>query len=284
MHVVSTAFAGATKSIDLEMYEFTDQALEAQLAAKEAAGVKVSVILDNDYERSYNQPAATYLESHHVTVTWAPASTIYHAKFAVIDGRELLVGTGNFTSQYYATTRDFWVVDTQKADITAATTVFRADLAGHTSVVAKGADLLFSPGSTSALVNLISSATSTLQVENEEMDSYTITDALEAAARRGVHVTVIMTYSSEWSSAFTQLKDAGVHVFVDHGESPIYIHAKAMCADCSTSHARAFVGSENFSTSSLSYNRELGIITSSRSITAPLSATLTSDAAQAQPW
>jgi phosphatidylserine/phosphatidylglycerophosphate/cardiolipin synthase-like enzyme len=286
MHVVHSAFASARKSIDLEMYEFTDPALEAQLGAKATSGVKVKVILDSDYERSYNQAAATYLERHRVSVVWAPSSTIYHAKFAVIDGHELLVGTGNFTSQYYATTRDFWIVDTQPSDVAAATSVFHADLSGRTSVVSPGKDLIFSPGSETALVDLINSATATLQVENEEMDSYAITDALDAAAGRGVDVTVVMTYSSEWTSAFNELKAAGVHVFVDHGESPIYIHAKAICADCAAgnANARAFVGSENFSTSSLDYNRELGVLTSARSITTPLTATLSADAASAQPW
>jgi hypothetical protein len=43
----------------------------------------------------------------------------------------------------------------------------------------------------------------------------------------------------------------------------IYIHAKVICADCSTRAGTVFIGSENFSTSSLSYNRELGVITTS---------------------
>ena len=284
MHVVHTAFAGAKHSIDLEMYEFTDSSLERQLATDAANGVKVSVILDSDYERGRNQPTASYLAAHHVHVTWAPSSVIYHAKFAVIDGRELLVGSGNFTAQYYATTRDYWVVDTQGADVAAATSVFGADLDGRTSFVATGQDLLFSPGSTNALVSLIDSATSTLQVQNEEMDSYAIEDALEAAARRGVDVTVVMTYSSQWSTAFNELKAAGVHVRVDHGETPVYIHAKAICADCGTAHPRAFVGSENFSTSSLSYNRELGIVTSNPAVATPLERTMSADAAHASAW
>ena len=284
MHVVHTAFAGAHRSIDLEMYEFTDPSLEAQLAADAARGVTVTVILDGDYERSRNQPAAAYLSAHHVHVTWAPSSVIYHAKFAVVDGRELLVGTGNFTAQYYATTRDFWIVDTQGGDVAAATSVFHADLHGRTSTVAAGQDLVFSPGSTSALVGLIDSATTTLQVENEEMRSYAIVDALESAAHRGVDVTVVMTYSSEWSGAFDELTAAGVHVRVDHGETPVYIHAKAICADCASGHGRAFVGSENFSTSSLDYNRELGVVTSNSAVVTPLAKVMSSDARRASAW
>jgi phosphatidylserine/phosphatidylglycerophosphate/cardiolipin synthase-like enzyme len=48
------------------------------------------------------------------------------------------------------------------------------------------------------------------------------------------------------------------------GSSQIYIHAKVICADCSASGGTVFIGSENFSTSSLEYNRELGVLSASR--------------------
>ena len=53
--------------------------------------------------------------------------------------------------------------------------------------------------------------------------------------------------------------------------------------DAATSSQRAFIGSENFSTSSMNYDRELGLITTSPAIVVPLNATLTSDFARAQP-
>jgi hypothetical protein len=40
---------------------------------------------------------------------------------------------------------------------------------------------------------------------------------------------------------------------------------------------KAFIGSENFSTASLDYNRELGLITSSASVVGPLNSTLSND-------
>ena len=143
-----------------------------------------------------------------------------------------------------------------------------------------GADLLWSPGSEDALLSLIASARSSLLVENEEMDAPAITSALEAAARRGVSVTVIMTDDSEWSSDFSDLEAAGVHVRTYSEDAALYIHAKAIVADGN----RAFVGSENFSDASLDYNRELGIITSDAAIVSVLEDTLLADAAGAAPW
>jgi cardiolipin synthase len=40
---------------------------------------------------------------------------------------------------------------------------------------------------------------------------------------------------------------------------------------------RAFIGSENFSNSSLRYNRELGLVTTNRAVLTPLNATLATD-------
>jgi len=57
----------------------------------------------------------------------------------------------------------------------------------------------------------------------------------------------------------------------------LYLHAKAIVADGHT----AFVGSQNFSTSSLDDNRELGIITNDRPVVEPVGATLASDFARA---
>jgi cardiolipin synthase len=101
--------------------------------------------------------------------------------------------------------------------------------------------------------------------------------AIDAAARRGVQVHVTMTYSSSWTSALDQLMASGVTVRLYHGETPIYIHAKVISVDAGTPHQRAFIGLENFSNSSLRYNRELGLISASPAILAPLNATLESD-------
>ena len=80
-----------------------------------------------------------------------------------------------------------------------------------------------------------------------------------------------MTADSEWDSAFSQLESDGVHVVLyPDTSSALYIHAKVIDVDST----KAFVGSENFSTASLDYNRELGLITSSASVLGPLNATL----------
>ena len=273
--------SSAKQSLEMTMYELSDPAAEQILIADHDKGVRVQVLLDRDYSGgSVNQAAYSTLSAAGVPVAWTNDSEIFHQKTITVDDAQSAIMTGNLTSQYYATTRDFVVMDSQAADVAAIESVFASDWTGAVpSPGPAGADLVWSPGSASPLVALIDSAQHSVEVENEEMDSSAIEAALEADASRGVTVTVIMTSDSDWDSAFSQLESAGVHVVLYPDTSTaVYIHAKVIDVD----GTKAFVGSENFSTASLDDNRELGVITSSTTVLGPLNSTLSGDAANGQ--
>ena len=272
----------ARQSLDMTMYELSDPTVEQILIADHDRGVRVRVLLDHDYSgASVNQAAYSTLSAAGVPVAWANDSEIFHQKTITVDDAESAVMTGNLTPQYYATTRDLVVMDSQAADVGAIEAVFGSDWSGAAPAPGPaGADLVWSPGSASRIIALIDSATHSVVAENEEMDSTAIEDALDADAERGVSVTVIMTADSEWDSAFSQLESAGVRILLyPDTASALYIHAKVVDVDA----ARAFIGSENFSTASLDDNRELGVLTSSASVIGPLNSTLLSDALGGQP-
>jgi cardiolipin synthase len=284
MTPVYNFMSSARQSLDMTMYELSDPTAEQILIADHNKGVRVRVLLDHDYSGgTVNQAAFSTLSSAGVPVAWANDSEIFHQKTITIDGAESAIMTGNLTAQYYATTRDFVVMDNQAPDVAAIESVFATDWAGAApSPGPPGVDLVWSPGSEPPLAALISSAGHSVVVENEEMDSTSIEDALEGDARRGVDVTVVMTADSEWNSAFSQLESAGVHVVLyPDTASALYIHAKVIDVDST----KAFIGSENFSTASLDYNRELGIVTSSAGVLGSLNSVLSGDMAggQAQP-
>jgi cardiolipin synthase A/B len=278
---VDALMASATRSVDLSMYELADPVAESILVADAARGVHVRVILDQHLERVRNQVAFTYLSAHGVDVRWAPDTVdAFHIKSICVDGARCAVMTLNLTSRYYATTRDFAVVDTDKADVTAIEQTFADDFDGHSGVPASGADLVWSPGSTAPLVDLIGSANHTVLVYNEELSDPTLIDALAAAARRGVHVEVVMTYASSWARSFDTLTSAGAEVHVLYGEHPVYIHAKMIWVD----GRRVFLGSENLSVASLTRNRELGLISTDPTILRSTEQTFDHDAAGARVW
>jgi len=278
--------AGARSSVDLSMYELADPAAQADLAADAARGVDVRVILDQDLEKARNTPAYDYLTARGVHVRWGPAGIIYHQKTLTVDESTSVIMTGNLVAQDYAGTRDFAVIDTRAADVAAIVTTFNADFAGQPVTPPDGTDLVWSPTNAQASVlAIISGATRTLAVENEEMDAPAVTAALAAAARRGVDVTITMTADPEWDEAFTELASAGVHIrLYPDDDTALYIHAKAIVADAGRPGEQVLVGSQNFSVASLDYNRELAILTRNRAVVAAISAALAADYAGATPY
>jgi phosphatidylserine/phosphatidylglycerophosphate/cardiolipin synthase-like enzyme len=272
----------ARHSVELTMYELSDAVAEQDLAADAARGVRVQVILDGgSYDRSLNAPAFSYLASHGVEVRWASGEfDLTHEKSVVIDATSAAIMTLNLQSRYYSSTRDFALIDTQPADVRAIAATFAADWVGRPIAAQPGVgDLVWSPGSQAALLRLIDTARSSLRVEAEEMDSTPIEDALVAAARRGVAVRLVMSADPSYSAALAALRAAGVAVRRYAPSAALYIHAKLIEAD----GARLFLGSENFSTASLEYNRELGVETTIPAVVAGVQATFDRDFAGGQP-
>lgn len=279
---VLDAIEHAKRSVDLVMYEDEDPQVDAALAADERRGVSVRVLLNGGYYGqgfSENQPAFAYLKAHGVPVRSTPSYlALTHQKTLVVDGTAYIL-TFNFTPAYYASSRDFGVVDPNPKDVSAILQTFGADWAGQRIAASVGRDLVWSPGSEPALLSLIASAQGWVDVYNEEMDEPDIEHALEADARRGVSVEVTMTADPSWDTAFSELAAAGVHVRTYAPDAPLYIHAKMILTA-----TRAFLGSENFSDGSLFDNRELGIILSTPSIIASLRHTFHADYAGARPF
>ncbi len=277
----------ATTSIDMTMYELTDTTAEQDLAAAAARGVTVRVILDQNLEKSNNTAAYNYLNANGVPTHWA--STTYaatHQKTITIDDATSAIMTGNLTSQYYSTSRDFAVIENNSLDVKAIEKVFNADYAGTAITPTDGDHLVWSPtDAQSQITSIINGATTSLSVENEEMGDSTVTTDLENAAKRGVDVEVIMTNDdNEYSTEFDALVAAGVHVHTYAYTASLYIHAKAIVADYGTSAAQVDVGSQNFSNASLNENRELGFVTNNTTIISGIDSALASDYAGGTNW
>ncbi|MDX6332379.1 MAG: hypothetical protein QOI83_4762, partial [Streptomycetaceae bacterium] len=70
---------------------------------------------------------------------------------------------------------------------------------------------------------------------------------------------------------------AGVQVSTYADTDALYIHAKAIVADYGTSAMKVYVGSQNFSSTSLNSNRELGIILTSTVVANKVEPVIASD-------
>ena len=261
----------ARKTIDMEMYELEDTTAEKDLAAAAARGVTVRVLLDQDFSgKAANAAAIRYLGDHGVHVRSAPAGYIFHIKATTFDGMTSDISTANLTAQYYATSRDAEIVDSDPVQVDAIEKTFANDWAAAPSgtpaaqtVQAPG--LVWSPNTGSgtaetALVAQISAARQSVDFESEELADPAVYDALAADARRGVTCRIVMTNSSDWDTAFAAVTHAGcrVHVFPDSATA-LYIHEKLILDDAGSAVQSLLIGSQNASVTSLTRNRELGI-------------------------
>jgi cardiolipin synthase A/B len=281
-----TQIKDARSSIDMTMYQLADTTAEDDLAAAEARGVDVRVILDA-YNKETNDPAYDYLTDHHVKVVWSYTKYYYtHEKSIVFDNKTADIMTLNLTSEYYATSRDFAVVDTDGNDVAAMVRVFNADYAHQSITPGAGDHLVWSPTTSEAkLLNVIDDARYSLRVFSLEMSDTTIVDALCQAAENGVDVQLVgENENGEYNREYDELSDAGVQISYYSSATGFFIHGKAILADYGKTSARLFIGSQNFTNTSLTENRELGVIFSNGAIESAVESTFASDFANGTPW
>ncbi|MFF7550417.1 phospholipase D-like domain-containing protein [Streptomyces canus] len=272
----------ATTSLDMTMYELEDTTAVNDLIALKNKGVTVRVVLDRAHQ-SANSSAYTALTNAGVGVVWSPSSFVYtHQKTITVDAAKSLVLTGNLTSQYYSTGRDYGVFTDDTRDVAAIEKVFAADYAGTSVTPTDGDHLLWSPtDSRSRLLSVVNAATKTLDVEELEFSDSTVVNAVAARAKAGVKVRVVLETPGDYASEVSEIEAAGGTVVGYSDPDGFYIHAKAMVADYGLATQEVEAGSMNISSNSLSNNRELGIILTgtgvAQSVATAVEATFNSD-------
>lgn len=281
--VITSAIAGAKKTILLEMYLLTERKVISALEDAASRGVDVQVMLEqHPYGSAPPTQTLDRLTAAGVKVQTAnPAFALTHEKGMVIDGNTAYIMTANFTLSAlgggsYTKNREYGIIDTNAQDVQAVTTIFNADR-GRSTPQIHDPNLVVSPvNSRTSFTSLINSAHKTLLIEAEEMQDSGIEQAIVNAGQRGVKVQVILPSPSSSSSGdsnsngINAISHTGIQIEED---SHLYMHAKIIIVD----GQRAFVGSENISTASLEQNRELGILVSDQNVLGTLQQTFQQD-------
>jgi len=274
---------GARRSLDVTIYTISDSQVVNALTAAQKRGVAVRVIYN------YNSFAAKNIFPNDKAVQAitdaggqarkaGTAYAITHQKTITADGATSLIMTFNLSASYFANSRDFGYLTSDPAQVREVERVFEADWNGAAVTPAEDS-LVWSPvNSRSKILEIINGARRTLLVDNEETGDKQCMSALMDAAKRGVAVrfltAVLAGYNAgpatDGGSSYTgaggadanaaeraALNAAGVQA---KGATNHYMHAKMLLADYGTSAERGFIGSENFSVTSLNKNRELGVV------------------------
>ena len=87
-----------------------------------------------------------------------------------------------------------------------------------------------------------------------------------------------------YGRAYAKLARARIRISYYSSSAGFYIHGKVIEADYGTAHGKVFIGSENFSNTSLNDNRELGLIISSHAVMSAIASTFAADFRNGQHW
>lgn len=264
--------ATATTSIDVSIYLMGYGGILDQLKAKAAAGVQVRVILDQ-YKRSTNQQYYDQLVAAGAQAKWSdPAFDYFHNKYFIVDGQTAVISTGNYSAHYsILLERNFAATDSDPADVHDLAVLFDADWNG-TAPDLSCTRMVVSPiNARERILDVINGATTTLDIESMQFADSEVRSAVAARVAAGVTVRALLADPS-WIDA-----NAAAATYLHNLDVPVkyipHLHTKVVVAD----GAIAYVGSENFSYTSLNNNREVGVILVEPSSIAPLTTTFTTD-------
>jgi len=268
------AIQNARESVSLTIYALDDPEINAALIAAHRRGVNVRVLY-NYYSfaaegvKDPNQQMVDAFTLADIQTKRANESfAVTHQKTFSIDGSTAIIMTFNLQPDYFKTTRDFAIITIDPAEVAEVQRVFEADW-NYQQIVPTLPELVWSPvNSRQKILNLINSTSKTLDVYNEEVEDQECIEALISAAKRQVAVRLIsaelMREGHDTNAPVREvLNNNGVRAIAG---TFLYIHAKMILADYGTERQAAFLGSENFSSTSLDKNRELGILVSEQTI------------------
>ncbi|MBU2800800.1 GTP-binding protein [Acidithiobacillus caldus] len=181
------------------------------------------------------------------------AYRFYHAKYCV-NGHEAEIGTANMDWSAFHRNREYLYDTTNPTIVRAVQAVFDADWNRQHAPAWTHRVLVLSPGTSASQLLQVIDQPGTVDVESEELGPYkTILDAL---ATKGKDLRMILpaTISTEDRRDVAFLEQHGCQVRL-MPKKPIYMHAKMIVGN----HL-AFIGSENFTQTSLEDNREMGVL------------------------
>ncbi len=286
-------FSAAKTSIDLEIYQLQERAVVSSLKSAAARGVTVRVMLEPRTVGAANYDAVSKeLTAAGISVQATPPAfdsshNVDHAKFAVLDGKELLFGTGNLVrsglggaTETAYDNRDFWVEDARASVVAEAKQLFEADWARTPTSTLTFANLVLTPDNADARITaLIDAAKTRLYVYNQSLTDDDLVERLLAAKSRGVDVQVLLGYQPGFGgqppqnqAALDRLTAAGIKAAYLRLH---YLHAKGIVSDGSV-----YLGSQNFTNGGLRNNRELGEILDSPGVVDAVARTFADDLAK----
>ena len=258
------------RELDVGVYYLSDRKILRALAAAHRRGVDVRVIIEG---KPYGmKPWQVRREERIIAATgarWKVAPprftshgndySFYHGKYCA-NGHEVEIGTANLDWSAFHRNREYVYVTRNTTVVQAVNAVFNADWHNRRAPAFAHRVLVLSPGTSAAQLLQVINQPGPIDVESEELGPYaSILDAL-AAKGRDLRMILPSSINREDRRDVAFLREHGCQVRL-LSKKPLYMHAKMIAGK-----ALAFIGSENFTQTSLEDNREMGLLLNGRDI------------------
>jgi cardiolipin synthase len=255
------AIDGATKSLRIKMFIFTDPTLMDAVIAAHRRGVNVRIML-NPKRRSgvsENDESRSKLEAAGIEVRDSnPAFDLTHEKSMVVDDKTAFVKSLNWQTKNLTGTRDYAIITRHAHEVEEIINGFEADW-NRKDFASK--HLIWCRGNgRERITQFINQAKHSLWLQNERYQDQMMIECLVRAKERGVKIHVMARPAHtlkkdkliEGVGGLRILRDVGVKI---RKLKSLKLHAKMLLAD----GERAIIGSINLAPGSFDSRRELAI-------------------------
>jgi phosphatidylserine/phosphatidylglycerophosphate/cardiolipin synthase-like enzyme len=255
------AIDGATKSLRIKMFIFTDPTLMDAVIAAHRRGVNVRIML-NPKRRSgvsENDESRSKLEAAGIEVRDSnPAFDLTHEKSMVVDDKTAFVKSLNWQTKNLTGTRDYAIITKHAHEVEEIINGFEADW-NRKDFASK--HLIWCRGNgRERITQFINQAKHSLWLQNERYQDQMMIECLVRAKERGVKIHVMARPAHtlkkdkliEGVGGLRILRDVAVKI---RKLKSLKLHAKMLLAD----GERAIIGSINLAPGSFDSRRELAI-------------------------
>jgi len=244
---VVRAIQKAKKTIDIVIFRFDRDEVEAALHAAVARGVVVRALIahtNKGGEKKLRKLELRLLEGGATVARTADDLTRYHGKMLIVDGQFLHVYGFNYTSLDIEKSRSFGIVTRDSKIVAEAVKLFEADALRQNYTPAHRR-LVVSPENSRALLTaFIKGAKRQLLIYDAQVSDNAIQRVLQERAKAGVEIRILGKLEKS-------LKDVKVRRLAD-----LRLHVRAIIRD----GREAFIGSQSLRRLELEGRREVGII------------------------
>jgi phosphatidylserine/phosphatidylglycerophosphate/cardiolipin synthase-like enzyme len=258
------AINGATKSLRIKMFLFSDPSFLKAVIDAQRRGVNVRVMLnparrdgESENKETHKKLAAAGIE----VIDSNPEYDVTHEKSMVVDDTTAFVNSLNLDTKNLTETRDYAIITSHAHEVAEIIECFEADWHRKPFNGDERSHLIWCCGNgRERIAQFIDNAKDSIYLQNERYQDPVIIERLVRAARRGVKVHIMARPPHklkkgklvEEVGGMRTMEDVGIKI---HKLKHLKLHAKMLLAD----HARAIVGSINLAPGSFDSRRELAI-------------------------